>query len=216
MDTPRTTTDTGTCSLCLKQFGRSDMIDLQGRTICGACKPLFVQMLQEGHTQESITVARHKRALVMGRDARLPDRCVKCNAPAQGRRLKRNLFWHPPLVYLLLLVNLLVFIIVGSITRKKATIEIGLCQKHAARRKADLLIAWLLGLTSVGLLFAGLTAELWVLGACGGVLLLVAMIFGAIRVPLVSARKIDRERIHLNGVCKPFLHTLPVWAAPEK
>jgi len=34
---------------------------------------------------------------------------------------------HPPLLYLLILLNLLIYALVAIIVRKRATIEIGLC-----------------------------------------------------------------------------------------
>ena len=45
-------------------------------------------------------VWRDQSTLVMTKDATLPDYCVKCDAPANGFRLKRNLSWHEPALYL--------------------------------------------------------------------------------------------------------------------
>src|SRR6266446_5069294 len=45
--------------------------------------------------------------LVIRKGAVLPDRCVKCNAPAEGYRLKRNLAWHQPAIYLTILAGIL-------------------------------------------------------------------------------------------------------------
>ncbi len=47
---------------------------------------------------------RQGNLLVLHKAAPLPDICVKSNLPA-SRRLKRNLQWHHPAVYLALLVN---------------------------------------------------------------------------------------------------------------
>src|SRR3954468_23626244 len=45
--------------------------------------------------------------LVLRKNAVLPDRCVKCNAPAEGFRLRRNLSWHQPAIYLTIFIGLL-------------------------------------------------------------------------------------------------------------
>jgi hypothetical protein len=41
---------------------------------------------------------REGKTLVMWKEAVLPDRCIRCNAPANGRRLIRKLNWHEPAI----------------------------------------------------------------------------------------------------------------------
>ena len=50
--------------------------------------------------------------LVMHKEAVLPDRCIKCNAPCNGYRLKRNLSWHRPAWFLLIFISLWIYLIV--------------------------------------------------------------------------------------------------------
>ncbi len=95
-------------------------------------------------------VWRDKSILVMSRDAQLPNRCVKCNEPATGSRLKRKLSWHHPAYFLLILVVFLVYIIVAMIARKVATVEVGLCERHRAARSRNILITWSLVLLAIG------------------------------------------------------------------
>src|SRR5438105_2254349 len=93
-------------------------------------------------------VWRDGRLLVMRKEARLPDRCVKCNAAVDRWRLKRNLHWHPPAVYLLLFLALLsclfilIYVVVALIVRQMAKVHIGVCPKHAAQRRVLLVQAW--------------------------------------------------------------------------
>lgn len=49
-------------------------------------------LLTEPAETESWGVWRHGRLLVMHKRATLPERCVKSNQPAYGRKLKRNLY----------------------------------------------------------------------------------------------------------------------------
>lgn len=37
-----------TCDVCSAEFVESDLIDIEGRQVCGSCKPLVVQQLKEG------------------------------------------------------------------------------------------------------------------------------------------------------------------------
>jgi hypothetical protein len=48
------------------------------------------------------SVWRDGELLVMRKGAVLPDRCVKCNAPAEGGRLRYVQLWHDPIYFLLL------------------------------------------------------------------------------------------------------------------
>ena len=67
-------------------------------------------------------------------DHEFPDRCVICNCPAEGFRLKRTAYWHPGWVYLLILISIVIYAVVALIVRKSVRLEYGLCPKHKARR----------------------------------------------------------------------------------
>ena len=144
-------------------------------------------------------------ALVLSRGAvaALPDRCVRCNAPAQGFKLKRTVYWHPPALYLLIVVSALIYVVVALIVRKSVKIELGLCPTHRRRR-------WL----GVALLFAGVLVPLALgllherLGAAVLPLALLAMaggvVAGVVFSRVVHARRMDREHAWLR-VGAPFL-----------
>jgi hypothetical protein len=159
-------------------------------------------------------VWRDKSTLVMSKEASLPDRCIKCNEPANGRRLKRKLSWHHPAIFLLILVAVLIYLIVAMILRKRATVEIGLCERHFAKRRRDILITWVLFLLGVaGFVMAGLAEE----GAyllVGVLLLLGALIYGLAVVRVVAPSKIDDKFVWLRGVNKNYLSQLPQWPGP--
>ncbi len=155
-------------------------------------------------------VWRDKSRLVMTRDALLPDRCVKCNAPTVGR-LKRKLSWHHPAIYLIILVALLIYLIVAMVLRKTATIEIGLCDEHRAIRKRYILITWVLALLGVGGLVLGAMTEDATYALLGLAALLGALIFGVTMVRPVTPHKIDDRFVWLRGVNRDYLDELPQW-----
>ena len=153
---------------------------------------------------------RDNSTLVMHKYASLPDRCIKCNAPANGMRIRRKLSWHPSAYYLLLLINVIIFVVVASIVRKRATIEVGLCEHHYSKRRRDLKISWSMAIGGVMLFFLGasdLIPEAGIL--IGLILVLTAIIYGAITAPVVKPSRIDDRFICLKNVNSDYLSEFP-------
>jgi hypothetical protein len=158
-------------------------------------------------------VWRDKAALIMSKDARLPDRCVKCNQPTQGR-LKRNLTWHHPAIYILLLVAWLIYLIVALVVRKRATVELGLCDEHLQKRRRNIFI-------TLGLLLLGVVCFVLAIAANDGtpallgvLLLLTGMIYGIFSIRVTAPIKIDDRFVWLRGVNLDYLDRLPQWPGP--
>src|SRR5262245_45640327 len=84
---------------------------------------------------------RQGNMLVMHKMATLPPICVK-SGQAATQWLKRNLAWHPPWLFVLILVHILLYAVVALIIQKKATIQIGLTDEWMGRRRMRMLIAW--------------------------------------------------------------------------
>lgn len=199
------------CLLCLQMFPVAEMVSFQNGWVCGACKPVYVQRLKEGAPLlTNSQIGRAGSSLVMHKEALLPERCVRCNAPSSFW-LKRRLSWHPPAWYALILINLLVYAIVAASISKRATIQVGLCAQHRAKRVRDIWIAWGLVGVSVGLfILAG------VLDSGGPVLpavllLLASPIYGLSTARVVAVRKIANNKLWLKGVCAEYLAGLPEW-----
>jgi hypothetical protein len=85
----------------------------------------------------------------------LPRQCVKCGQAADGWYGRRKFYWHHPGLLLLILVNLIVFAIVALVVRKTATVELGLCARHIARRRMAIGATWLLVLGGCATLAGG-------------------------------------------------------------
>lgn len=100
-------------------------------------------------------VWRDGKLLVMHKQAVLPDRCVKCNQPAGGRRRKRSLSWHHPGYFLLVLASVLVYVIMALVVRQTAKIEIGMCEIHRRKRWQAIATSWLLVLIGILAIFGG-------------------------------------------------------------
>lgn len=146
----------------------------------------------------------------MSQGAELPPRCVKCNVPTH-LRLKRRLTWHHPAIYILIFVALLIYLIVAIIVRKAATVEMGLCDEHQAKRRRNLLITWSLVLVGIAGFVLAVMLEDFTYLLAGFLALVAAMIYGIVAVRIVAPSRIDDRFVWLKGVNKDYLNELPQW-----
>ena len=163
-------------------------------------------------THNMPSIWRNKSALVMTKQALLPKRCIKCNAPAR-QTLKRNLRWHHPTVYIAILGSLLLYVILSLALSKSATVHVGLCETHLAARKRDIVITCFLVLLSfASFYFAAMTEDLN-LFFVGAVIFLGGVIYGVVGTRVVAPRKIDNQYVWLTGINDNYLQEFPQWHA---
>jgi DNA-directed RNA polymerase subunit RPC12/RpoP len=202
------------CAECGRTFAPTELIQLSRSWVCAQCKPIFLQRMSEGAAPSAAagSLWRMNRQLVTCSEAVFPDRCVKCNAPAEGFRLKRVLYWQHPAYYLLLFCNILILLIVVLAVRKKAVLHIGLCAKHRAQRRQALMVGWfgtLGGLALAGI--GGLAFDSGWAALAGLVVFVGSAIYGGVRGTTISAVKITKENAWVKGVHRDFLADLPEW-----
>jgi hypothetical protein len=160
--------------------------------------------------------------LVARKGAELPDRCIKCNAPAGGFRFKRNLSWHSPGWYIFL-ISPLIYIIVYLLVRRGAKITVGLCPSHRKKRAWAIALSWLSGLAGIGMYITVIIVSenhtatpspLVPIGLIGGFVLLFAGLLGGMfgSQALVPTR-IDKHFVWLRRVSTDYLAELPDWNA---
>jgi GYF domain 2 len=202
------------CVECGGTFPRSDMIAYENTHVCAACKPRFFQKLQEGVGVGAMGLWRSKKLLVAHVNAAMPDRCVKCNEDVTGYRLKRQLYWHHPAVYLAILINLIIYAIIAIAVRKRATFQIAVCPVHRATRTRNIAIGWAAALTGIACFFAaGASTDavgVWILA--GIVLFLGGVLWGVIGGRVIYAKKITPDYAWIGGCGKEFLAELPEWS----
>lgn len=156
------------------------------------------------------SVWRDGNQLVMTKETVLPNRCVKCNAPAM-KLLRRTVEWYPPYVLLIFIFVHIVGLILYFCTRKRVTVYVGLCESHLNRRRMAILgggIVFLLGFFSFFGSVAG--AEVSPGYILAGLLLLLAgivLMISAYRT--VTAAKIQEPYVWLKGLHRDFLEQLP-------
>jgi prepilin signal peptidase PulO-like enzyme (type II secretory pathway) len=159
-------------------------------------------------THNMPTIWRKKSVLVMTKQAQLPERCIKCNAPTR-HTLKRNLRWHHPAIYILIVAGFLFYAILALALSKTATVHVGLCETHVAARRRDILITWLLVVLSfVTFYLAVASDEMTLLFVSVGVLL-GGVIYGVVRARVVAPQKIDDHYVWLTGINTNYLQQFP-------
>jgi hypothetical protein len=200
------------CVECGKTFPLEETIRLNNATVCAQCKPIFLQRMAESAAIPSVgSLWRNNRRLVARTETVFPDRCIKCNAPAGGFRLKRTLYWMHPAYYLLILCNLLILLIVHLIVRKKAVVHIGLCVQHRSKRKQGMLIGWSGVALGIILITCGAVISSGWCALAGILVLLGGGIIGAVMARTVGPTKIEKEYVWLTGAHRDFLAELPEW-----
>jgi hypothetical protein len=161
---------------------------------------------------------RSGNLLVMRKGARLPDRCIKTNRSANGKRFKATLYWHHPIIYLLILFNLLIYLIVAIAVQKKAVVYLGVTEQTLQARSKAILWAWLVGIAGVILCIYALSSpvELGGLILLGVFMILGGLIGGLVKAPLVGTDRIEGEYIWIRGISKEYLALLPEWNPARK
>jgi hypothetical protein len=203
----------GTCSICGKRVGAENLIDLLGNRVCSDCKPMAVQTLKEGAARpvKNFAAWRDGKKVVAHSKTSLPARCYKCNEAVETLPMTRKLYWHPVFYYLLIFFNILVYAVIAMIVRKRATLDIYLCEQHRQRRNYFIIGGWsgaILGIILVCVAIAMNTG--WLIGL-GLILVVAAMIVGVAGAQLARPAKIKGETIWLTGAGKEFLASLPDW-----
>ncbi len=146
--------------------------------------------------------------LVVTHASRLPPRCVKCNAPVDVPIKEKKLYSHHPGIYLLFLVNVLLYLIVALIKRKTVTVSPALCVEHAKRRKLGIAIAW--GGLTIGLLtIASGFAQRPMMAIVGILVIAGSVITGMLMARMLYPKMIDERGAHLKGAGEDFLNSIP-------
>jgi len=159
-------------------------------------------------------VWRDGKTLVMTKETGLPDRCVKCNAPANGLRLKRRLSWHNPVLYLVIFIAALIYIILAAILSKRATVFLGICAEHFRRRRKLMVVGW--SLLAIGLIspVVGFANDYPAAGLLGILVLLISIVWLIVVARVVTVKKIDDRFVWLTGINSNYLSQLPPIEGP--
>jgi energy-converting hydrogenase Eha subunit B len=121
----------------------------------------------------------------------------------------KKLAWHHPGWYALILINLLIYAIVGSLVSKRVKVEFGLCEEHTAKRRNIIIASWAIFFGSLGTAFFLGTSIDNPDAAIGIGLLgfLVAVILGLVGGRSIYAKRITEDEVRIAGCGEPFLES---------
>lgn len=194
--------DTRACPFCgetIKQIARK----------CRHCGELLGDPNSPG-------LFRDGKKLVVSRTAPMPPLCIKTGEPTD-RYLTRELRWHHPLVYVLLLTGVIPYLIAALMVQKKQRVRIYLTPERIKSRRIGLAIATVAALGGVTAFIAGIIQmeqeeSLGALLVAGGLLaFVIGLILALVYSNPVRAARIDDDHLWLKGAGQPFLATLPDW-----
>jgi hypothetical protein len=199
------------CKRCKLPFNDGAQVEAQPSQNAYAQDPYtqapYAPQQQYG-SDSALNVWRDGSQLVAANNTTLPERCIKCNAPA-STLLKRTVEWYPPYVLLIFLLVHIAGIILYCITRKRATLYIGLCEAHLNRRRFGLLIGICMLVGSVLFFWTSVTGDApqWALLAV--IVFMVGLCVTVSVWRIVKASKIEEPYVWLKGINSEFLETLP-------
>lgn len=155
--------------------------------------------------------------LVIQDGATLPDRCIKCNAPAEGGRLKKRLAYNldnsgPGAARLIPFVGRFVrlaWVIRQIMTRQHVTVSFCVCSKHRTMRLVGM-IALAVALPAGALLVVNAAPKNdTALILTGVAVMAVGAILGATMTKLLSVASGLHNGAELRGAGKAFLASMP-------
>jgi len=168
---------------------------------------------QASFEQKSPTgCTRDGKVLVVPRHSDLPERCVRCNAPAQMEK-PRTFTWHHPAWYLFILVAVLVYVLIALMVQKKAKVAFGLCDSHRARLRNFKLAAWGIFALGLGLIVLAIGIDssdaAVLMGTAGLLSLLIAGVIAGTGARILSVARVSAAEARLKGCGDAFLDSLP-------
>jgi hypothetical protein len=152
--------------------------------------------------------SRDGNAVVVRAGSDLPPRCIHCNAPVTLPTKTVKLYWHSPWLYLLILVNIVVYVIAGVIARRTVKVSPALCDVHAAKRMRRILVFVGLGGACIAAGIGMVQADQGGVAIVFFLLALSLLIFGSFAARKLHAKKITKDYARLGGCKEPFLASL--------
>jgi hypothetical protein len=156
-------------------------------------------------------VWRDDKTMVLAKNAPLPAVCVKCGCAVEQADFKRNFRWHTPALYLLLLISVPIYLIVALCVQKRATVHLGLCEEHRAKRRKGLTVGWVAFVLGLVMLLFGIGSETPALLLLGLLGFFAGLIYVLVAAHLLTPKKIDQNFVWLNGAHPDLLARLPQW-----
>jgi hypothetical protein len=155
-------------------------------------------------------VWREGKKILVASGSHLPDQCVKCGQPGNGKPVRKSFSWHEQWVSFLVLLSPIVYLIVAMVMRKQGKLTYSLCQRHVASRRNAMLVSGGVALLAIPMFFIGGSER----DLVGLIPLGIVVLIGGLIALLITARtltptKIENNYLWLKGAGEGFLSRLP-------
>jgi hypothetical protein len=196
------------CKRCKNPLNEQPAYDASAdsQPASGFYKPQTLQ--QPYNLNYTKNVWRDGSLLIMTKETILPNRCIKCNAPAI-KLLRRTVEWYPRYVIVVFLLIRIVGLILYFCTRKRVTVYIGICEGHVNKRRFGVLAGFVIMLIGFVAFFSAMVNENFPVVFLGLLSILAGIIFMVMSWRTITAKKIEEPYVWVKGVHKDFLDTLP-------
>jgi hypothetical protein len=151
------------------------------------------------------------KTLMIPKHYTFPPVCLKTGAIDDlTPQRRRKLSWYPPLLIILLFINILIFAIIAACFSKKGEIYFQLSREVARKRRNTILRNWGLFAFSLALGIIAVGSESGGLGLAAIAMLLITIGFSIAASRFLSAKRVDKTHIWLCGVSDSVARALVV------
>ena len=153
-------------------------------------------------------------ALVVPVNYTFPPICIASGTTDNLVPVRQTVTWHPPIVYLTILVNVLIYIVAALVTRKTSAHQVFQSQQARSRRTTWHAVNWAIFLSTFVFIGAaiGLEEPGYALGAIAS--LLVALLVYFTKVRLLFAERITPSSVRLRGIPRPVMEQIVAATSP--
>jgi hypothetical protein len=155
------------------------------------------------------------QALMIPKQFTFPPICIKTGVATDlTPQRRRKLSWYPPMLAILIVLNVLIFLLVAAFVSKRGEIHFQLSREVARKRRNVLLRNWAVFALSIVTGIVGLSqgSPAVIIAAAG--LLIIAIILSSTASRFLWAKRIDKTHIWLCGVPDPIARALVANQAP--
>jgi len=155
--------------------------------------------------------------IVASDGAVFPPRCIRCNAPGDGKPIRKRFAWNEDesgmsaarLIPVIGIIIATVWVSKRLATRQYVNITYSLCAKHRALRNMSYVVMVVFGLAAAGVFVHGMSLMNgpWMLAGLG--LFIVAIVAGAKGLTTLKRGGMRRNSAELIGAGKAFRDSLP-------
>jgi hypothetical protein len=128
-----------------------------------------------------------------------PSRCVVCGQECSSDNpLHLQLQWHPRWIYVFIVISLWIYLIAAAVMRRRAAIDVFLCDEHMIRRRNGTRITLAAVVLGLATMFGGFAMDYVGLAGVGMGVLLVGVIVGTLMMRTMRVIRIEQDQLWLK------------------